>query len=133
MFNFSSFQEFVTWFGDKFDSFFQAIAGLLYDILKYFWEGFIIFCDLILWSIFSLCFEPVSWLLGKACFTDFYQEFVNGMVSNETGLPALVSYVSILETLLNWDLILTVLSCGLSATLGIILFKIVVKFIPAIY
>jgi hypothetical protein len=126
-------RELIDWLAETFDKFFIQLGKMFVDLIEWFFDGFILLIDLILWTLFTLCFVPVQWLVGKACFTDFYQEFVDVLISEDNGLPALVSYVSILNTLVNWELILQVLSCGISVTLGIMLFKIVVKFIPAIY
>ena len=89
--------------------------------------------DWLFTGILHMVIEPLEWLLNKACITDLYSQMVKALTDLEFGLPALVYAISILNSLVTWEWIMLVLGCGLSATLGIIVFKIIAKLIPMIY
>ena len=127
------FADITEWLGQKLDNLVVAIKDMLLEILEFFWDGFIAIIDFILWSLASIIFAPLTWLIEQATYTEFYQSFVDTLISDQDGLPALVGYVTILDSIVDWNIIVTILATGLTATLAILVFKVIAKLIPMIY
>lgn len=119
----------MTWF-----LFLEEGATLFNDwVVQPLLDGIFSILDKVLTFMLWLVADPIEWFLGKACLTDLYVQTLEALTNNEKGLPMLVQTVGVAGSLLEWDWIMTVLSCGFSVTAGAIIVKVIVKLVPTIY